>query len=286
MPKLLVYGNCQANPLASLMGIARPDLEVIRLPAVHTLKPSDEKQVNVAVANADIIVHQPISDRFGSLSTDSLRAEHPTKHWLSFPSIYFGGVFPQMFYIRRPGKPTLHGPLEDYHDRRIVDAFLRGLTVSQAVQEIGRPLGYEADFFAAIDDVREKERAVDVGSLDVIMDLMPAVRPLNTFNHPTADVLWEVAKRCLHALGLPPLEGVQRPKREFLSGLIGAVPAEVLAAAGASWSNPEYIKNGERLEWAQLIGQFFEVYSQEEEFAELYARNVARFGTRSVATGL
>lgn len=283
--KLLVYGNCQANPLASLMAIANPELEPVRCPAVHTLKPHQAEQVRAGIAEAEVIVHQPISEKFGPVSSEALKAEFPDKTWISFPSIYVGGLFPQLFYMRRPGKPTMQGPLKDYHDRRIVEAFLAGESVDQAAARLHEPGDYRADFEESFANAAEREAHLDVKVMDIIRELLPRIRPLHTFNHPNNAVLWAAALRALALLGLKPAPGAVPPTKDFCSGMTAMVPRSVRDLCGANWTSDAYVREGETLDDRALVEDFYRTYEAEPDFEQVYRNNLRRFGRSTLQVG-
>ena len=124
--RISVIANCQAGPIGwRLLSIAE-NLEIVRIPPVHTIAAKDHARHIDELAKADVIIHQPIGETFGPLSTRSLQSNFSAKTLVSFPAIYFAGTIPQLAYLRIPGGGTLKGPLGDYHDRRIVSGFLNG----------------------------------------------------------------------------------------------------------------------------------------------------------------
>jgi hypothetical protein len=84
--RLLVFANCQSNPLASTLGVMSPDVEIIRCPPVHTIPAAKTDSVFDLLSQADMIVHQPIGQGFGPISSDAIKERFPEKHYASFPS--------------------------------------------------------------------------------------------------------------------------------------------------------------------------------------------------------
>ena len=134
--KFAVIGNSQAGALANIIKQSSCDLELVPVATVHKLDKSKPELFLNILSSVDIIIHQPIGDNFGSLSIERIKEVFPHKTYISFPSVYFDGYFPNLMYLRKPGGGTLAGLIEDYHDRRLVEASLKGMTPEEAVEYI------------------------------------------------------------------------------------------------------------------------------------------------------
>lgn len=277
--KLLVYGNCQANPLAGIISIMAPSIEIVRVPAVHTIKPTDLDRVFGLFGSADIIVHQPIGPTFDRLATDALKAEFGAAEWISFPSIFFSGVFPQLVYLRKPGGGTLAGPLLEYHDRRIVGAYLSGEPQSSCVDRVSDDHADYAQYFELTrDESLRREDGLDVRMMDVILDALRRRLPLHTFNHPDNQILWTLAERVLKALSLPIDGDAAVPQQPYLNAVQAAVPAGVADHLSAPWTEPNYRLSGNAVDMAQIVSGFYKAYDDFGDFAKLVEFNRHRFG--------
>ena len=121
-----VIGNCQSNPISIFVEKISPQFKRVLFPAIHLIDLSKLDRIWEILDKVDIIIHQPISDSFGELGIESLMLKYPDKKYVSFPSVYFDGYFPYLGYLRRPAGGTVKGVLGDYHDFRVLEAFLQG----------------------------------------------------------------------------------------------------------------------------------------------------------------
>ncbi|RED16171.1 WcbI family polysaccharide biosynthesis putative acetyltransferase [Parasphingopyxis lamellibrachiae] len=276
--KLMVYANCQAGPVSSLLGLANSDLEIIRCPAVHTLTSSDIPRIQQLVEACDVIVHQPISDNFGPLATEMLKNEYPTKTFVSFPSIYFRGLFPYLSYLRVPDAGTLTGPFSEYHDLRIVAAFLAGLSIEETTIILSQGDGDHRPFFeACLSESRSKEATTDIKVMDIVKDRLRGGDPFFTYNHPPNSVLWHVAEQVLKILELPIREQFSVPKMQYLGENRAAIPNSLLRDLNVQVRRPNYMTNGEVFEHEKLVAEYFIVYKNFEDFLAICRSNRKRF---------
>lgn len=93
MAKVAFLGNCQSLPMQALARSLCSDVTVIEMLPVHLMKPKDLQDAVNRCEQADVIIHQPLGGTFGPIASTSLRAALPNKTFVSFPSIYFGGLF-------------------------------------------------------------------------------------------------------------------------------------------------------------------------------------------------
>ena len=279
MTKITVLANCQAGPLGALLRQANQSVEILNAPRVHQLQNGNDQIALDCVKKAEIVLHQPLSDRFGALETDELRRSFPEKHFVSFPSIFFGGLFPQLVYLRLPKGGTLKGPLTDYHDSKIVGSFLNDETVDQCLDRMMTTTPEEiAQYEAALSESRRRDLNVDLPIMDVIQEQLAAEPPLFTFNHPVNAVLWSVAKRTLELLDIPVgIDASQLPKRQYLGGTSAMIPNGIPEYLGVGWRRDHYELDGQLLINRELVNSFYELYAGTENFLEICQFNKSRF---------
>jgi hypothetical protein len=275
MTRIVVYGNCQAGPIGRMIELATPGLVVLRVPPVHTIRTEKIGEVEGQFQSADIVLSQPIGSNFGALSSDALKALPGKREWITFPSIYFGGLFPYLHYLRQEGGAALKGPLSDYHDQRIVRAFLTDQTEAQCLQAIHTP---QADLCAshfrdAVKESRRREESLPIKFVDYLMEHVAMERTFHTFNHPSNAVLWHVAMQFLGLIGRPIASNARPPRNQFLSDIAAAIPTEMTDAAGLRFIDNEYRIRGEPAAWKTLISGFYGVYSAIPGFAALCEKN-------------
>ena len=203
MTKLLVYANCQSEPVDIFMRDLCDKLETVPLEPIYKLTQNDALTVDAAFAAADIIVHQPIGANYGPLSTAALKAAHPDKTYVSFPSIYFNGYFPNLMYLRLPEGGTLPSILASYHDRRIVEAFIAGKSADEAVASLDESaLDPVAAVERSIGNARKADEATEIKVASLIADDFHQRRLFYTFNHPSNSLLLDVAIQACSLLNL------------------------------------------------------------------------------------
>ncbi len=200
----LVYANCQSGPLANILASLCDSVSIVRLSPVHLLKPAQIGDVEQAFGKADVIVHQPIGPGFGVLSIADLKKKFPGKRFISFPSLYFLGYFPNLIYLRKPGGGTLAGMVGDYHDERVVKFFLRGAAAREAVDELdcNGPGDVHSMVKSMLESLRAKETGVDIQCTDFIAENFHREKLFYVMNHPSNRLLVHVAVRVLNLLNL------------------------------------------------------------------------------------
>lgn len=281
MAKLLVFANCQANPVASLIQIASPSTEIVRCPAVHTITNDRRDEIINLIAGVDIVVHQPIGERFGPIASEALKEIFPEKIFVSFPSIYFSGLFPQLCNLHIPGGGVLKGPLTDYHDIRIVAAFLAGKSGEDCIRTItSDEEPYESRYRDSMMESLAREQNTDIRVMPTITAAQ-AERPcMFTFNHPDNLILFHVAQQAVALLGLPSSPTAKAPLRNMLGAISAAVPQGLLRHVGAAWTRSEYAVNGEPVPHETLVESFYGEYSLQPRMAEIARYNNHRSNLR------
>jgi hypothetical protein len=280
MARLVVVANCQASALGRMLARASTRVDYVPVPAIHAVKGEAAEKMLATIAEADVCIHQPIGPKFGDLCTDSLRDRFAAKTFVSFPSIFFGGLFPDLFYLRKRGGGTLVGPLGDYHDRRIVNAFLSQQPEADCVRTLQENGGdHRAQFDEAMAESKRRDLSCDVPIMDVLEDMIGFGRPLFTFNHPTNAVLWALALRVLDRLELPKDGQTAPPITQFLNAVTATTPRTLLEDLGAPWRSDVYEKAGQAMSFEGLVGSFYELYASQEDFGDIYRFNLSRFGS-------
>lgn len=276
--KFTVYANCQAAPVLSMLNLASSAMEPIRCPAVHTLGHDDITRVREIIGASEVVIHQPVSESFGPLSVDALKTDFPDKKFISFPSIYFGGLFPYLAYLRVPGKGTLGGPFTEYHDTRIIEAFLAGLSIEETTALLDAETPIKPSFFdSCFEESLKRETSVDIPVMGLVKETLLREHAFFTYNHPANSILWHVATEVLGKLGLPNDGSCEPPNRVYLDNCRAAIPADLLRQIGATWRSPDYVLGGKVIPKKEFVTRFFEVYEKVEDFAALCNANQSRF---------
>lgn len=268
--QLLVFANCQANPLASTINTMSEEVSIVRCPPVHTISTDKIPFVTDLISQVDFVVHQPIGENFGPLSIDRLKDLFPDKNYISFPSIYFGGLFPQLGYLRRPEGGTLRGPVTEYHDYRILRSFLNGDNIQRCVSNIiDDDYSYAEYFQSAVGESKRREEQVDVPVVDWVMQHLPERPCFYTFNHPDNQLLYYVASEVLSRLQIPFDQDSKVRQTPFLDNVVAAIPRSVAELVGGKWIQDHYKLSGEELIWQDVVESFYDLYSNVEDMSDL-----------------
>ena len=133
MERIIIVGNCQAKALEMMLSTNREFVdrfEFISFPSVHEIPESMVPELHRAVANASVLIPQRIDDGYRNgigLGTETLVRIANGITVVRWPSVYWAGYFPDLFYFRdTTGQPVVDGPF-DYHDRVILQAYASGI---------------------------------------------------------------------------------------------------------------------------------------------------------------
>lgn len=274
MTRVVVYANCQVGPLHRLVERAAPQLEVVRTPPVHTVAPAGVANVQALMLSADIVLAQPIGADFGPLASEALRSQSGAREWITFPSIYFGGYFPHLVYIRQRNRTPLRGPLLDYHDRRIITSYLAGHSVAECARLMDDRdvVACRRHFNEAVEQSIKREATLPIRVMDYVMENVTHHRTFHTFNHPENGVMWHVVRQFLRILELP--MSVERPPiNQYLNEVSASIPREMSEAVGLKFIDDEYRISGEVQPREVLIQGFYRLYDATSDFRELCQLN-------------
>jgi len=274
MKRILVYGNCQAGPVGRLIERATADFEVVRAPPVHTIAPGEVDALEAAVRGADIVLAQPVDARWGRLGTAQLRAVFGRPDWIEFPSIYFDGLFPYLQFMRLADGASLIGPLVDYHDQRIVSAFLEGLPQPECVERLARAdeAVCRQRFHAGLAESRRRERDLPIRVMDVVESRLGTDRVFHTFNHPANIVMWEAVTQFLRLLDVPARVDTP-PVNQYLDTVVAAIPPVLADVAGVRFTDASYHQDRRPLDPVELVARYYALYAATPGFASIVEAN-------------
>jgi hypothetical protein len=197
--KICIPGNCQAQHMEMMLGIANPELEILRLDPVFMMKKTDKDAVYSKLGAADIVFTQRISKEYDLdwISSSEVRRAFGEKVTV-WPNIYFDGYFPgvQYVYLAKWGK--LLSPLGEYHFEQVRGAHAAGKTVDEAVDAFAGEALFEASpdpIGDSLDRLRSRETDVDVSISDSIADSLAASRQFYTPNHPVNELLAKMLEK-------------------------------------------------------------------------------------------
>ncbi len=212
MERVVVVGNCQATALAMMLrtnDAFTARFELVDFPAVHEIPATMVPDLHRAVAAASVVIPQRIDDGYRGglgLGMETVIGIARTSRIVRWPSVYWAGYFPDLFYLRdAAGAPVVDGPF-DYHDRSILDGYAAGLDVAATCRRLADPeLPSEACAWAASAtaelDLRGLDCDISVGGF--IGARFREELLFLTMNHPSNATLAFLADEITGRLGIP-----------------------------------------------------------------------------------
>lgn len=240
-PVLAVHGNCQAESLRVLLDGRYGDrIRTIRLVPAHELVADDVPHLHRTLAQAQYLVTQPVAPGYRGLpvGTEELLTAAPHVRSTIVPVMRWAGLHPAQVIVRTPaGEP----PIVPYHDLRVIAACRRAGDHAARVTSADLPQLDERAVAALRDaSLAELTRRIEAhGAVDIRDALTrPGRRSVHVINHPTNDVLVEVADRIAAALDL----GAPReydPGRSLLGALVAPMDERAAAFAQVPMSDDD-----------------------------------------------
>lgn len=212
MDLVVVVGNCQAGALEMMLNTNEEftrRFEFVTFPAVHEIPEAMMPDLHRAVADATVVMPQRVQEDYRNgigLGTETLANIAGSATVVRWPSVYWAGYFPDLFYLRdADGQPVVDGPF-DYHDRTILEAYASGLDVSSTCKLLEDPerpsdaQAWAADATAEL-DIRGQDCEVKVTSF--ISSRFRDELLFFTMNHPTNRLLAHMAQQITELIGIP-----------------------------------------------------------------------------------
>jgi hypothetical protein len=225
MERVVVVGNCQATALELMLSTNDEftrRFEFVRFPSVHEFPEERVPELHRTVADADLLILQRIDDGYRDgmgLGTNTLAKIARTSSVLRWPSVYWAGYFPDLFYLRdATGGLVLDGP-SDYHDRTILRAYAAGVDVADAcllLEDPERPSAARAWAEEATAELSVRGRDCEVQVTEFIASRFREELLFYTMNHPTNRLLAFIAQQITDLLGVPGNVDSQRMPGEVL----------------------------------------------------------------------
>lgn len=206
--KIVVIGNCQARPIAQILSLLNSNIEITTVAIVHLLKSEDKKDYWSFFDQADLIITQQIADNYPCtfVQTNFLKSYYLHK-MITIINLYYLGYTPDLMYIRNTAKGTLKSPLGEYHNKTFLEAFRKGLTVQEAMQNYSdyeyNKRQYSGIAEQSLAELKKRELHSDISITDFMEERMFKERLFFVFNHPSKKLLFELAKRVLIARKIP-----------------------------------------------------------------------------------
>ncbi len=204
--RVYVHGNCQAPAIATLFGEVFPDWSIASY-EVHSEKVLDEIEAyRSAVAEADVIVSQPIHDGYrgrDDLSLAWVRANaKPDTPIVIFPSMFFNGQLVGWRSVSIPGYTI------PYQDVLVLHCAALGISATRIISIIANEDVYpdafiEQEIGLSIDELKRREAldGIDVLLSPFLEEYGRTTRLFHVINHPYRQALVYIANGVLGRLG-------------------------------------------------------------------------------------
>ncbi len=284
--RAIVVGNCQAIGLETLLSMNEAfaeRFELVSFPAVHEIPDEQIPELHRAVEGASVALLQKVDDGYRDgigLGTAQLAAIAGSATVVRWPSTFWAGYVPDMFYLRdAEGRPVVDGPF-DYHDRVILQAFVDGAGVEETCARLAdpaRPSDAVAWANAATAELALRGEGCDVQVTSYIEERFREELLFFTMNHPTDVLLGYMADEALALLGLPTGRAPRAPGvDEFLSSTFYPLHANHVQALDLRFG-PQVVAGGGRpfrirgvdLAPPAAVEAFFEYYRCNPELVEI-----------------
>jgi hypothetical protein len=284
MDRAVVVGNCQAQALEMILATSQDfttRFEFVSFPAVHEIPAARVPELHQAVADATLVILQRVSDDYRDgvgLGTETLARIADGATIVRWPSVYWAGYFPDLFYLRdATGQPVVDGPF-DYHDRSILRAYHAGIDVAATCRLLeDADLPSDAQVWAT-----EATAELDVRGRDCDIALTPFIAAhfreellFFTMNHPTNRLLGFLAGEIAKLIGIPDRMEDGRLPSEILGSTFYPLHANHVRTLGLEFGSscvagrtPFKIR-GATYSSSQAVAAFFEYYASHPHLVEL-----------------
>jgi hypothetical protein len=231
--KLAVIANCQARPMAQIIRLLAPQVDILEITITHLARQEEKEKYYEIYKNADYIFAQRVSDHYPTefLRSDRLKQVFPHKV-ITWPNIFFRGQCADLCYMSRPGIGKVVGPLGEYQNLVIYEAWQKNSTVSDTMKLLtggGQWLArLETEADSSFTELQTRELQCDVTISSEIAEHWRNKRLFFTFNHPSKWLLEIVARRLLQCIACkiqdsPAIDAYAEPLDRIIPALLPVV---------------------------------------------------------------
>jgi hypothetical protein len=260
-PIAVVIGNCQAEAVRRILlthDRFAAEYHLLRVPAVHEVEPRELALIQRLLPRTQVLITQEVRTGYRdmALGTSQLTSLLPPGATvIRWPVAFFEGVFPFHVYVNRDGGDVSpSAPITDYHDLRILYAAGQGWDVPTTVRWLAEleldPSWIRDNAEASLAELARREATMEVQLADVIRRPDRLTRSFHTINHPTNDLVVEIARQALDHLGYADADRVLTARQTYLDHLLPPREPQILRALG------EQPDPAEPVDWRTVRGTF------------------------------
>ncbi len=285
MDRAVVVGNCQAKALELMLATNdafASRFELVSFPAVHEIPEAMVPELHAAVADAALVMPQRVDEGYRDgigLGTETLARIAGTAHVLRWPSVFWAGYVPDLFYLRdEGGRPVVDGPF-DYHDRAVLKAYASGADVAAACALLAdpeQPSDAPSRAERATAELAVRGQGCEIPVTSFIAERFREQLLFFTMNHPSNRMLAHMAQQVVEQLGLPgSVDPVRLGPDDLLGSTFYPLHANHVRALGlrfgascAAGAIPFKIR-GVVYEAPDAVELFFRYYAEHPQLVEL-----------------
>lgn len=268
MINLYIYGNCQSQPLSRIIQrLTAGKLNVIHPETpVHLLTDADEPRFRKVIEYVDIFIYQHItSDKYEWRKSEKIiQTLNSDTKAISIPSLYFDAYFDSTISIDHPPMNSFI----PYHNKLILDCYIKGLTINETLDKFINNTNVDVSkdrFKESLASLQRREETVDIKISDYIEKNFLNSRLFWTVNHPTNELLIEVAKRIIKYI----FNSVEFPhirfSKEFLGDTSLPLSNHYLSQTNNVVDNRISVKKN-IIDFHSYIKHFYEVYDLNKDY--------------------
>jgi hypothetical protein len=284
MERAVVVGNCQAMALEMMLSTSdefAKRFKILSFPPVHEIPATMVPALHGAVAEATVVILQRVDEGYRDglgLGTETLARMAGTATVVRWPSVYWAGYFPDLFYLRdTAGQPVVDGPF-DYHDRVILQAYAAGLDVGETctlLEDPERPSNaqaWAADATAEL-DLRGRDCEIQVASF--IATGYREELLFYTMNHPSNRLLGFMAQQIIELVGVSGRVDERRIPDEVLGSTLYPFHANHVRTLGLEFGaecgagRVPFRIRGVTYEPSRAVQLFFDYYAANPQLVEI-----------------
>lgn len=275
-PKVVLVANCQARPIATLLN-QNYEVEITDKIIVHLAKDNDFERYEQKLESADYIISQFINKTYPCefVRTQNMQEKFQNKLIL-IPNLYYRGYTPDLRYIRIKGKPTLDGPLGDYHSQTIFNAWAKGDDPIATLKTYNSTDHWEQNYCdiasESLQDLQKREENLDICISDYINRMKSSEQLFFTFNHPSRPLLDELIRRIAKKMELNVTSSIPNQQYEPLGRFQAPIHPFVKASLQLKFEGPTVFQGNNRDKTIKKPAQFSTIEIIENFFDHYNAR--------------